>query len=80
MKVAGGQQFLSQGHRSVVGIGKEGVFDDDSTSATGLQHAYEVLQEEVGRLTVWRKFCWTSLRSLPPKGGLANTTLWRSFS
>jgi len=47
--VATFQQQFAQAHRSVVGVGQEGVLDDYSSAAAGLEHFDEVLKEEKGR-------------------------------
>ena len=58
--------FLAQVDRAVVRVGQEGVLDDHRATSTGLQHANEVLQEQVGRLAgLNREFCWTLLALLP---------------
>ena len=75
VQVAAFQQQLAQAHRGVVGVREEGVLDDHAAAPAGLQDLDEVLEEQERRLARRiGKFCCTSLRSLPPKGGFASTT------
>ena len=71
VEVTGLQEFLAQVHRAVVRVGQEGVLDDHRATSTGLQHANEVLQEEVGRLAgLNREVLLNLLALLPTKGGI----------
>ena len=49
VQVATFQQQFAQAHRSVVGIGEEGVLDHHAGAAAGLEHFDEVLEEKKGR-------------------------------
>ena len=50
VKVAVFQQQLAQAHRGVVGVGEEGVLNDDAAAPASFQHPDEVLEEEEGGL------------------------------
>jgi hypothetical protein len=50
VQVAAFQQQLAQADRGVVGVGEEGVLDDDAAAAAGLEHLDEVLEEQEGGL------------------------------
>ena len=46
VEVAFFEEFLAQADGSVVGVGEEGVLDDNAGAATGLEDFDEVLEEE----------------------------------
>ena len=50
MQVAAFQQQFAQAHRGIIGIGEEGVLDDDTALAAGFEDLDEMLQEEKGGL------------------------------
>ena len=50
VEVAFFEEFLAQADGGVVGVGEEGVLDDDAGAASGLEDLDEVLEEEEGGL------------------------------
>ncbi len=50
VQVAFFEQLLAQADGGVVGVGEEGVLDDDAGAASGLEDFDEVLEEEEGGL------------------------------
>jgi hypothetical protein len=50
VEVAFFEELLAQADGGVVGVGEEGVLDDDAGAATGFQNPDEVLEEEVSGL------------------------------
>ena len=71
MEVAALEQQLAQGNRRVVGVRQEGVLDDDTCPATGLEHLDEVLEEQERRLaSADREVLLHLLALLAAKGGI----------
>ena len=75
MQVAAFQQQLALAHRGVIGVGKKRVLDDHAAASARFEDLDEVLEEQEGGLAgADQEVLCTSLRSLPPNGGLASTT------
>ena len=71
VEVAAFEQFLAQGDGGGVGIGQEGVFNDDGGTATGTEHTDEVLEEEEGGLACFDgKVLLHFLAFLATEGGI----------
>ena len=51
MKVAFFQEFLTQFNGCVIGVGQEGILDDDTGGATCFEVLDEVFQEEICRFS-----------------------------
>ena len=72
VQVAAFQEELAEAHRGIVSVGEEGVLDDLHPPRPPARSILMKCWRKRNAVSPVRmgKFCWTSLRSLPPKGGI----------